>query len=228
MITSMIAGTGDGSGCVRASIRASPIVRLPHEVCRSMTCDDFLARYSDLEDESVPDGDRKALQSHLADCGACAGYHAVVQRGVSIFKEIPQLRVREDFQERVLHSVYTLDEKERLRRFRPHPATGGGAMALVAAAVLVAVVVWSPNLWQDTPSVELPALVVQGPDPVTEGLPFVVGVDPLAAPMGRPAPAVPPLMVDGDLWSGSHILLYEHSPLYHRYRNPALVRAGLH
>lgn len=97
-------------------------------------------------------------------------------------------------------------------------------MALVAAAVLVVVAVWTPNLWERTPSVELPVLVVQGPDTVAEGLPYVLG----PAPVGLTGPAIPPLMVDGDLWSGSNVLLYEHSPLYHRYRNPALVRAGLH
>ncbi len=193
-----------------------------------MTCDDFLARYSDLQDESVPDRDREVLLSHLESCESCARYDAVVQRGVGILRDIPQLSVRQDFRERVLHSVYTVDEQERLKRFRPHAATGGGTMALMAAAVLVVVAVWSPNLWQTTPSVELPALVVHGPDTVEDGLPFVLGANPVTVPMGRPSPAGPSLMVDSDLWSGSHILLYEHSPLYHRYRNPALVRAGLH
>ncbi|TVR64753.1 MAG: hypothetical protein EA422_05760 [Gemmatimonadales bacterium] len=227
-ITSMTVGTGVVPGRVGALIRTSPIVRFPTEVCRSMTCDDFLTRYSDLQDDAVPDRDRERLRAHLHGCESCRKYDAVVRRGVDILHDVPELRVRQDFRERVLHSVYTMEERERIRRFRPQAASGGGTMALVAAAVLVVVAVWTPNLWQQTPSVELPVLVVNGPGAAAEDLPYVLGSDPLATPMGRGGAAVPSLMVDADLWSGSNVLLYEHSPLYHRYRNPALVRAGLH
>ncbi len=188
-----------------------------------MNCAEFLAHYSRFRDGDLSGSDREALDSHLDGCASCRRYDRAVTRGVEFLRESPGIRARDDLKERVRHSIYSLEDAERVRRFRPHAPSGGGAMALMAAAVLVMVVIWTPSLFDDTPSVDLPTLVVdsaalerpaqtQRSHPVTE--------------LGRDRGAA--FVYESDLWTGSNTLLFEHSPLYHRYRDPSLVQTGLH
>lgn len=186
-----------------------------------MTCADFLASYSQLRDGDLPSGETNALHAHLSECSSCARYDRVVQRGVEVLRDAPAPRVRDDFEARVRHSIYSLDEAERARRFRPHGPSGGGAMAVMAAAALLVAVVWTPTLMDSTPTVELPALVIDQPAESNSDVPFV------ASGLGMGPEPSSSLVYESDLWTGSNALLFEHSPLYHRYRDPALVRAGI-
>lgn len=187
-----------------------------------MTCSDFLARYSDfLDGESSPEGE-SALRSHLEACASCRRYDHVVRRGIALLRDLPAERLRDDFKDRLQHSLYTIDEAERRRRHRPQGATGGGAMAVVAAAVIILAVVWTPALWDSTPTVDLPAIVVRAPEQAASRATLPEnGI--YALPQPRPSP-----VYDADLWRGSNHLLFESSPLYTRHREPGLVRTGLH
>lgn len=193
--------------------------RLIQENAGFMTCSDFLARYSEFRDGDLSPGARAAFESHVERCGPCGRYHRVVTEGVSLLRNEPPPRLRTDFRERLRHSLYTLDEQRRLRRHRPHGATGSGAMFVVAAAVLILVVIWTPALWEATPTVELSPVVAEVP---AGSLANARGM----ASFGMPADARPGAVYERDLWTGSNVLLFEHSALYTRYREPSLVRAG--
>jgi hypothetical protein len=96
-------------------------------------------------------------------------------------------------------------------------------MTVVAAAAIIAALAWTPSLLDVTPSVELPEIVVQGP--VAEESVTVrslrgrtlAGADVTSAR----APSY-----SSDLWSGSHSLLFEHTPLY-RGGNASFARTGI-
>ncbi len=190
-----------------------------------MTCSDFLARYSDYRDGSLSGDDRDAADAHVEACDACRRYHRVVSRGVELLRKMPPPRVRGDLEARIRHSVYSLEEADRVRRYRPYGPTGGGAMALVAAAVLVVAMLWTPSLFDNEPTVELPAIVVGEPLDEERDPASVQAFSPPPREWGEPQPS---LVYESKLWTGSNPLLFEHSPLYQRHRDPALVRAGLH
>lgn len=185
-----------------------------------MTCSDFLVRYSEFLDGETPPEDWSAFRSHLDACPSCRRYDRVVTRGISLLRSLPAPRVGDDFKDRLRHSLYTIDEDLRLRRHRPHGASGGGAMAVMAAAVLVMAVLWTPALWESTPTVDLPAIVVDRPE--------THAAHPLPPPSLYDFPERrPSLARDVDFWTGSNTLLFEHSTLYNRHREPGLVRIGL-
>ena len=97
-------------------------------------------------------------------------------------------------------------------------------MLLVAAWTVLAIVLGAQLVWDFDPSVELAPIVVQGPaedgDPEPSLRISVVGS---GTPRAEPASWLESL----DLWAGSNVLLYEHSRLYQRNREPELVRTGL-
>lgn len=184
-----------------------------------MTCSDFLTRYSGFRDGKLSGSEREAFESHLDECRSCARYHRVVTRGVRLLQTLPRQRLHDDFRDRLRHSLYTLDEERRLRRHRPHGATGAGAMFVVAAAVLLVTAVLTPSLWDTAPTVELPPIAAQSPPAAASASSFEPAFDP--RPRQRTS-----AVYERDLWSGSNALLFEHSSLYERHRTPSLVRAG--
>ncbi len=197
-----------------------------------MTCSEFLAQYSDYLDREAEAEARSAFEKHLATCASCRRYDEVVNRGLSLLHELPPPNLRGDFRDRLRHSLYAIDEEKRVRRHRPHPATGGGAMALVAAVAIVVGVAWTPSLWDTNPSVDLPTIVVGAPAISVEARPLeALPLDP--GPLGlQPVPPTlrsrPSLIQEADLWEGAGILLYENSPLFQRHRGSGtLIQTGL-
>lgn len=188
-----------------------------------MTCSDFLARFSDYYDGNAPPADRKAFQEHLNACDSCHRYHRVVQKGVELLRALPTPAPRDDFHDRLRHSIYTAEEAKRRRR---SPMGGSGAMTLVAMAAIMAAVIWTPALWEGGSAIQLPPIVVNEPAPSQPG-------NLLSAPSVRslrPSPsnvASSPRFRDLELWNQTNALLYEHSSLYERYREAGLVRTGL-
>jgi anti-sigma factor RsiW len=181
-----------------------------------MKCSEFLARFSDFYDEGASSSDRTAFSGHLEGCPSCRRYLEVVRRGVALLREIPPVEPREDLHDRLRHAVYSLEEERR----RGKASSGAsGVMAIVAVAAVLAVFIWTPLVRSVEPNIELTPIVARRPAP----LPFV----PLATP--RPMVPLPPggLFAESDLWSRSNSLLYLHSNLGRRYREPGLVRIGL-
>lgn len=181
-----------------------------------MKCSEFLARFSDFYDGGAPEPDRVAFSAHLEGCASCRRYLEVVRRGVDLLRELPPIEPREDLPERLRHAVYSLEEERRRRRSSPGAS---GVMAMVAAAAVLAMLVWTPLLRNVEPTVELTPIVARRPAP----LPFV----PLAVPRPAPTTQSSALFAESDLWSRSNALLYQHSNLGRRYRASGLVRIGI-
>lgn len=187
-----------------------------------MTCQEFLERYSEFRDAEEVDSDVGVFTTHLDACPSCRRYHEVVERGVELARSFSGPSPRGDFSQRLRHRIYHADlVSERRRRDGSSPLV---AVALAAAAVLAGVGAWgSISTVVSSPSVDLPGITASAPTSATSEL--------------RPRPIQsrtegiqrsPAFLNQSNLWSESSTLLYEHSSLYHRYRDGALIRTGLH
>ncbi len=182
-----------------------------------MTCSEFLAGYSDFQDgEAQPDLSR-AFESHLSTCEKCRRYHDVVVRGVEYLRAAPLPPLCDDFEDRLRHSIYTVEEERRRARISLRPVSTS-AMGVVALTAIMVAALLTPFLFQPTPSVELPPIMARTPVPP---LADWVGFRSLqASPFARPA-------TDRGLWGESPTLLYPHSPLGKRSREASVVRTGI-
>jgi hypothetical protein len=180
-----------------------------------MTCPDFLSRFSEFYDGDPSLENRQAFEAHLESCRSCRRYHEVVVRGVELLRSLPRPEPREDFRPRLQHAIYHVDE-ERWRRRRSQSVPGTGAMTLVAAVGILAAILWTPVLFDEAPSVELPPGGGNTP-----------GAPANPSSVSSPArPAEPASFLDSNLWAQPNSLLFEYTTLY-RARGSGVVRTGL-
>jgi anti-sigma factor RsiW len=179
-----------------------------------MTCQQFIAGYTEYLDSEQPDELRDRFEVHLARCPSCARYDRVLRQGLRLVQEVPELPPSPDFELRLQHGIFHLRD-ERTRRPRVSPTSGA---ALLAVAGLVALAAWGPlspsggviDSGQPTlasPAAELPA--VGGTDVWFVGAPPVY-IDPDAPPsisLAFPGP-YSPLVVEPPLRSapGVHFM----------------------
>jgi hypothetical protein len=91
-------------------------------------------------------------------------------------------------------------------------------MTLLATVAVVAAVMFTSLITEPDSAVDLPPLVVEAPTaPIRSILERRV---PLPVSMALP-------FEETDLWTRSNALLYRHSSLYQRHREPGLVLTGL-
>jgi len=174
-----------------------------------MKCSDFLSGYTDLRDGELSVAEARPYDEHRSACPTCRRYDRVVSRGTDLLRAVPVEPRKEDFQARLEHSIYALHEEHRRRRMS---RAGSGAMSLLATAAVVAAVMLASLIGKQDAAVDLPPLVVEGP----------------SAPLQSLLVRSPyPVSVEMDLWNRSNALLYQHSSLYLRYREPGLVLTGL-
>lgn len=184
-----------------------------------MKCSEFLSRFSDFRDGLLSSEESKSFESHIEACPSCRRYDEVLETGVDLLRAHP-ISPRDDFRARLQHSIYSIEEERRRRRV---PRGGVGMMSLVAMTAIVSVAVCTPFFWEADPSVELPAIVAQEPPPPpTPSFPVTLPAVPLDVG-GLVALPLP----EGPRWTESNALLYQHSSLYLRYKEPSLILAGL-
>ncbi|TVP54510.1 MAG: hypothetical protein EA351_12985 [Gemmatimonadales bacterium] len=183
-----------------------------------MNCQEFLERYSEFRDFDEADTDLDSFKTHLDSCPACHRYHEVVERGVELARSFTGPSPREDFEDRLRHRIYHADlVAQTRRRDGSSPLI---AVALAAAAVLAGVGAWGPiSTITSAPTVDLPGISASAPQ---------VRTIPGPLPVRESAERSPAFLNHSNLWSESNTLLYEHSNLYHRYRDGTLIRTGLH
>lgn len=185
-----------------------------------MNCKEFLERYSEFRDRDEVGSEVSALESHLEGCESCRRYHQVVERGVDLVRSFDGPRPRADFEDRIRHRIYYAELMDH-----PHRRDGSSplvALALAAAAVIASVGAWSSISDPGVPTARLPGITAATP---TSGvIPEPIPLQPRSASATRS----PAFLTGTDLWSQSSELLYEHSTLYHRYRQGTFVRTGLH
>lgn len=149
-----------------------------------MDCDTFLDGHSDFRDGLLALPDRVAFEAHLRECDHCARYDRVVDRGVRVLRDRPELEVSDDFMDRLQHRLYHVDDEMAAARRRRSPVSRG-AVAALGAAASVAAVALLPRLYSGAaPTVTLlqpvaataPATpapgyrVVQAPQAPSQGL----------------------------------------------------------
>lgn len=126
---------------------------------RAMECSEFLKSYSEVVDGQVEEPDRMSFELHLEACESCARYHRVVQRGLFIYRNLPELRPSSDFLPRLKHRLYHVDDEARLGG----RSSLGSAALVVVAAVGLLTLAWLPFATQLSVEVALPPVAVEGP-----------------------------------------------------------------
>lgn len=118
-----------------------------HETRRigATDCGEFMARHSDYMDGLLPTLAVARLQAHVEACRACARYDRVVRKGIDLVRDLPVIEPTSDFEQRLQHRLYHLEDASLLAQGRP--ATGAAATLVVAA--LIAMLAWSPVLLRD-------------------------------------------------------------------------------
>lgn len=181
-----------------------------------MTCERFLEGFTEYRDGVAPEGFRREADAHLEACPDCRHYLHVVERGLEVLRREEALEVPEDFQPRLRHRLYHVDDEVVLHR---HVNSGATGLAVLGIALVLTAVAWSPILRPPAPVVELSPIVVSRP-------PAALRLQPVRAVLddGTTGSA----WRDPDLWDDAHSLLFQYSELSQRYRQRALLRrAGL-
>ena len=176
-----------------------------------MNCSEFVARFTDYVDGAAAPADMRAMEEHLGGCDSCRRYRTVVEHGAELLRSLPAPELREDFEPRLQHRLYHVQE---VRVLSEAATSRTPALTVVGIAVLLTAVAWSPLLWTGAPVVELPPIVV-------DRAPSTLGVRPAAAERSplrlRAVPAL-----DQGLWDDTR--LYEYTPLSRRYEGHLSTR----
>lgn len=152
-----------------------------------MRCEEFLQGYSDYLDGLLGQEERKRFGEHLESCESCRRYDRVVQRGLTVVRNLPEVNASSDFLPRLRHRIYHIEDDIPFSGARP-----GGSAALVAVAVVgLFALLWLPFASHVPVEVELPAVAVERPPPEVAGdpLPSLFDSGPFIV-TGSDAPAV--------------------------------------
>jgi anti-sigma factor RsiW len=182
-----------------------------------MTCSEFVERFTDFLDGEGSEAFHAEAEAHMEACSGCRRYHQVMVQGRAVLRSLPEATVPEDFQPRLQHRLYHVDDEAALSA---HAASGATVFTVLGMSMLLTALAWSPTLRPSAPVVEIPPIVVS--EPPLRMRP--VNALPADAAILRPAWA----RRGTDLWDDAQALLYEYSPLQQRYReNTPPRRAGL-
>lgn len=133
-----------------------------------MDCGTFLDGYTDFRDGELMLPDRVAFEAHLRECASCARYDRVVDGGVKVLRDLPELEVSGDFMERLQHRIWhEQDDMAAVRARRARRSSRRVAAAGMAAAASVAAVALVPGVYSRfTPTVTmLPSAAANAPEP---------------------------------------------------------------
>jgi hypothetical protein len=105
-------------------------------------CDELLARHGDYLDGLLGPFEAARVQLHLELCLSCARYDRVVRRGMDIVRDLPEIAPSADFELRLQHRIFHVDDAAALRDTR----SSAGTVATLAVAGFIALLAWSPVL----------------------------------------------------------------------------------
>lgn len=116
-------------GEVRRSLAEGEVVA--HDVA----CSVFLARHSAYLDDDLLPRERSAHERHQAECASCARYARVLASGVDVLRSLPELEPSADFEARLQHRLFHLQDEAALRE------RGRSSRVWLAAAAALALLV---------------------------------------------------------------------------------------
>lgn len=125
-----------------------------------MTCQEYLALYSDYLDERLGAAARTRCTAHAEACRSCARYDRVMRRGLQLARSLPEIVPSSDFDQRLQHRIFHVqDDLARTDRLG-----ASGALVALALAGVIALAAWSPVLTRGVgPEVERAASGVTEP-----------------------------------------------------------------
>lgn len=174
-------------------------------------CARFLEEYSDFRDCLLAPEQRREFEAHLAACSSCARYDRVVDRGASIFRELPEVEPSEDFAARLQHRIFHVEDEMRApgRSF-----SGISAPTAFSIAAVLAAAAWLPVLRSPADSAyRLPAVSAHAPQPE---IPVLSVAGPLLAHTAVLHEGLEP----ADLHARDSHLLFRYYPLGVPVSNP--------
>lgn len=177
-----------------------------------MNCSQVVAHFTDYLDGTASAEEAGAIERHLDGCPKCVRYQNVLRNGSALLRTLPEPELREDFVPRLQHRLFNVDNE---RAIRATADSGAPAMTVAAIAVLLAVIAWSPVLFNGAPVVQLEPIVVDRAPPRNAVRPVSV------TPPGTFSTANQDGLPEG-LWANT--LLYDYTPLSQRYEQRARVR----
>ncbi len=177
-----------------------------------MNCSQVVAHFTDYLDGTASAEEAGAIERHLDGCPKCVRYQNVLRNGSALLRTLPEPELCEDFVPRLQHRLFNVDNE---RAIRATADSGAPAMTVAAIAVLLAVVAWSPVLFNGAPVVQLEPIVVDRAPPRNAVRPVSV------TPPGTFSTANQDGLPEG-LWANT--LLYDYTPLSQRYEQRARVR----
>ena len=200
-----------------AASRTSAITARTWSAAPVMTCSEFIQRFTDFLDGGGSEEFRREAEVHLESCSECGRYRQVMQYGAELLRSMPQEQISEDFEPRLQHRLYHVDDEVALNA---HTASATTVLTVLGMSVLLTALAWSPALLPTAPVVELPPIVVSDPP---------LSLRPVnALPVGAPLLRRTFRATGSGLWDDAQGLWYEYSPLQQRYRERTpLRRAGL-
>ncbi len=151
-----------------------------------MTCQEFLARYTDFRDGLVTaPREARRFARHLRVCASCRRYDAALHHGVGALQTLPEPEPDQAFRRRLERRL----SAERARTGRPALPTRPALAAAVLVAIALGLLAWEGA--RRNPTVSTPSLPpVPFPKPVAQaGPPFVSFQDPRTSVVsGNPYP----------------------------------------
>lgn len=178
-----------------------------------MDCAEFVGGFSEVVDGTAPEEKRKASELHLTECPSCRRYRDVLDAGTRILRSLPRPELSRDFRPRLRHRLFHVADEEL---WDLQAASATPALTVLAMAVILTVVAWSPVLGR-APVVELEPIVVSRP-------PSHRALRPVNAMPGFQPTARSWADLSKGLWDDPRALLYEYSELSQRYRRASAAR----
>lgn len=124
-----------------------------------MTCQEFLARYSEYLDERLEPLESALWRAHMNRCPSCARYDRVLRRGLALVRDLPEVEPSSDFGPRLQHRLYHVDDEPEMG----HRASGASAVVSLAIAGVLAAIAWSPVIRPGPVTVELAPMEARAP-----------------------------------------------------------------
>lgn len=185
----------------------------------AMDCSEYLEHASELLDGRVDEAMARKLEAHLSGCPRCRHHRQALEKSLALVHTLSTLEVPQDFGPRLSHRIFHLEDGSSIAR----ESLGSGATtaAVLAMAVLLALVAWTPSMGGDGVTLELPPLVVAGPPSDT--------FTPRARPpsFSRGISLFSTADFQEGVWGDPHQLLFEYSSISERRRGQYLSRVGL-
>src|SRR5690606_18291876 len=88
---------GRDGGLPSGSVRRASREALREASGAPMTCQEFLARYSEYLDERLEPLESALWRAHMNRCPSCARYDRVLRRGLALVRDLPEVEPSSDF-----------------------------------------------------------------------------------------------------------------------------------